>query len=223
MTIAQNQTRNILRRFRAPDSFSLEANDSQSQMANAQQAHQEQRSALLTASLDRGDARAAKKLKGALVAQNPQAAPAGGEGSVPTRRAPGAERQRQCCNRRERPQNNKKQPKPIRRSSTTPFRSRRNEPLSTFSIDVDTASYSNVRRFLNQNMLPPKDAVRIEEMLNYFPYHDAPPPDAERGSVRRSRRGRRLPLERRAPAGPDRHRRQADRPVASGRPATSSS
>ncbi len=49
---------------------------------------------------------------------------------------------------------------------------------STFSIDVDTASYSNVRRFLTQNMLPPKDAVRIEEMLNYFPYHDAPPPAA---------------------------------------------
>ncbi len=48
-------------------------------------------------------------------------------------------------------------------------------PQSTFSIDVDTASYSNIRRFLNQNQLPPRDAVRIEEMLNYFPYHDAPP------------------------------------------------
>ena len=48
-------------------------------------------------------------------------------------------------------------------------------PLSTFSIDVDTASYSNVRRFLNQNMLPPKDAVRIEEMVNYFRYDYAPP------------------------------------------------
>lgn len=42
-------------------------------------------------------------------------------------------------------------------------------PLSTFSIDVDTASYANVRRFLEQNTLPPKDAVRIEELLNYFP------------------------------------------------------
>jgi Ca-activated chloride channel family protein len=49
------------------------------------------------------------------------------------------------------------------------------EPLSTFSIDVDTAGYSNVRRFLSQHMLPPKDAVRIEEMLNYFAYDDAPP------------------------------------------------
>jgi Ca-activated chloride channel family protein len=50
-------------------------------------------------------------------------------------------------------------------------------PLSTFSIDVDTASYANVRRFLNQNMKPPKDAVRIEEMLNYFPYSDPGPKD----------------------------------------------
>ena len=43
-------------------------------------------------------------------------------------------------------------------------------PLSTFSIDVDRASYSNVRRFLNMGQLPPKDAVRIEEMINYFSY-----------------------------------------------------
>lgn len=51
----------------------------------------------------------------------------------------------------------------------------RDEPLSTFSVDVDTASYANVRRFLDQSTLPPKDAVRIEEMLNYFPYDDPPP------------------------------------------------
>ncbi|WP_196893571.1 vWA domain-containing protein [Aureivirga marina] len=43
-------------------------------------------------------------------------------------------------------------------------------PLSTFSVDVDAASYSNVRRFLNDNMLPPSDAVRVEEMINYFNY-----------------------------------------------------
>jgi Ca-activated chloride channel family protein len=43
-------------------------------------------------------------------------------------------------------------------------------PLSTFSIDVDTASYANVRRFLNQGSFPPAGAVRIEEMINYFPY-----------------------------------------------------
>ncbi len=45
-----------------------------------------------------------------------------------------------------------------------------NDPLSTFSIDVDTASYSNIRRFINQGSLPPVGAVRIEEMLNYFDY-----------------------------------------------------
>ncbi len=48
-------------------------------------------------------------------------------------------------------------------------------PLSTFSIDVDTASYSNVRRFLNMGQLPPRDAVRIEELINYFSY-DYPAP-----------------------------------------------
>jgi Ca-activated chloride channel family protein len=44
-------------------------------------------------------------------------------------------------------------------------------PVSTFSIDVDAASYSNVRRYLRQGALPPADAVRLEEMVNYFPYH----------------------------------------------------
>jgi Ca-activated chloride channel family protein len=51
------------------------------------------------------------------------------------------------------------------------------EPVSTFSIDVDTASYSNVRRFLNSGTLPPKDAVRIEELVNYFDYDYALPAD----------------------------------------------
>ena len=51
-------------------------------------------------------------------------------------------------------------------------------PLSTFSIDVDTASYANVRRFLQQGTLPPADAVRIEELINYFNYdYDAPTGD----------------------------------------------
>jgi Ca-activated chloride channel family protein len=49
------------------------------------------------------------------------------------------------------------------------------EPVSTFSIDVDTAGYANVRRFLNQGVLPPKDAVRIEELVNYFDYDYALP------------------------------------------------
>jgi Ca-activated chloride channel family protein len=48
-------------------------------------------------------------------------------------------------------------------------------PLSTFSVDVDAASYGNVRRFLNQGTLPPADAVRIEELINYFDY-DYPNP-----------------------------------------------
>ena len=51
------------------------------------------------------------------------------------------------------------------------------DPRSTFSVDVDTASYSNVRRFLTQGQLPPKDAVRIEELVNYFPYAYDPPTD----------------------------------------------
>lgn len=49
-------------------------------------------------------------------------------------------------------------------------------PVSTFSIDVDTGAYANVRRILNQGSLPPSDAVRIEEMINYFSY-DYPLPD----------------------------------------------
>ncbi len=51
-------------------------------------------------------------------------------------------------------------------------------PLSTFSIDVDAASYSNVRRFINNGQRPPKDAVRIEEMINYFHY-EYPQPKGE--------------------------------------------
>ena len=50
-------------------------------------------------------------------------------------------------------------------------------PVSTFSADVDTGSYANVRRFLNQGRLPPDGAVRLEEMLNYFPYDYALPAD----------------------------------------------
>ncbi len=45
------------------------------------------------------------------------------------------------------------------------------DPLSTFSIDVDNASYSNIRRYINNGVLPPADAVRIEEMINYFTYN----------------------------------------------------
>ncbi|MBL7111468.1 MAG: von Willebrand factor type A domain-containing protein [Bacteroidales bacterium] len=50
-------------------------------------------------------------------------------------------------------------------------------PVSTFSVDVDRASYANMRRFLNDNSLPPVDAVRIEELINYFDYDYAQPTD----------------------------------------------
>lgn len=59
--------------------------------------------------------------------------------------------------------------------SENPFLDASRAPLSTFSIDVDTASYANVRRYLNDGQLPPKDAVRIEELINYFEY-DYPQP-----------------------------------------------
>lgn len=55
------------------------------------------------------------------------------------------------------------------------FRHVSEHPLSTFSVDVDTASYANVRRFLNEGRLPPIDAVRIEELINYFKYDYAAP------------------------------------------------
>src|SRR5690606_12098686 len=58
------------------------------------------------------------------------------------------------------------------------FLAARANPLSTFAIDVDRASYGNVRRFLEQGSLPPADAVRIEELINYFPY-EYPEPRGE--------------------------------------------
>ena len=51
------------------------------------------------------------------------------------------------------------------------------EPVSTFSIDVDTASYSFLRASLQRGVLPPKEAIRIEELINYFAYDYPPPPD----------------------------------------------
>ncbi|TWT32834.1 vWA domain-containing protein [Blastopirellula retiformator] len=59
-----------------------------------------------------------------------------------------------------------------------PFRTVADEPLSTFSIDVDTASYSKIRSYLvNHNQLPPQGAVRVEELVNYFTYDYAAPTD----------------------------------------------
>ncbi|GAB3896630.1 VWA domain-containing protein [Larkinella knui] len=57
----------------------------------------------------------------------------------------------------------------------TGFRNAQNQPVTTFSVDVDRAAYGNIRRFLNGGTLPPKDAVRIEEMVNYFEYDDPQP------------------------------------------------
>ena len=65
------------------------------------------------------------------------------------------------------------------RVEENPFLPAASNPLSTFSIDVDTASYSNVRRFINSGSLPPKDAVRVEEMINYFSY-DYPEPEGDK-------------------------------------------
>ncbi len=63
--------------------------------------------------------------------------------------------------------------------SPNPVQSVAQNPVSTFSIDVDTGSYTNVRRFLNGGQLPNADAVRIEEMVNYFDYDYATPKDGK--------------------------------------------
>lgn len=62
---------------------------------------------------------------------------------------------------------------------TNPVRLATEHPVSTFGVDVDTGSYSNVRRFLESGRMPPKDAVRVEEMINYFDYGYARPTDRE--------------------------------------------
>ncbi|MBC7923319.1 MAG: von Willebrand factor type A domain-containing protein [Ferruginibacter sp.] len=73
------------------------------------------------------------------------------------------------------------QPRPVHNTEEydaiheNPFLAPARHPLSTFSIDVDAASYGNVRRFLRNGQAPPRDAVRIEEMVNYFRYDYSPP------------------------------------------------
>ena len=62
-------------------------------------------------------------------------------------------------------------PNPVKQVAT--------DPVSTFSIDVDTASYANVRKFLADGHLPPRDAVRVEELVNYFDYGYAPPASSD--------------------------------------------
>ncbi len=62
---------------------------------------------------------------------------------------------------------------------TNPLQVAAEHPVSTFSIDVDTGSYANVRRFLREGRLPPSDAVRVEELINYFDYAYAVPDDTK--------------------------------------------
>ncbi len=69
------------------------------------------------------------------------------------------------------------------RIDENPFLRTDQKPLSTFSSDVDTASYANIRRFLRDGSLPPKDAVRIEEMINYFRYDYPAPPKGQPFSI----------------------------------------
>lgn len=62
-------------------------------------------------------------------------------------------------------------------AQTNPIKRVADEPVSTFSVDVDTAAYANVRRFLHEGQRPPSDAVRVEELVNYFDYGYARPED----------------------------------------------
>lgn len=64
-----------------------------------------------------------------------------------------------------------------------PFEAPKNAPLSTFSIDVDNASYTNIRRFINNGQTVPKDAVRVEEMINFFKYDYPQPKDQHPFSI----------------------------------------
>ena len=64
-----------------------------------------------------------------------------------------------------------------------PFESPKTAPLSTFSIDVDNAAYTNIRRFLNNGQPVPKDAVRVEEMVNFFKYQYPQPVDEHPFSI----------------------------------------
>ena len=78
------------------------------------------------------------------------------------------------------------EPQPVAGIQDQPVHSAADDPVSTFSIDVDTASYSFVRRSLKEGYLPQADTVRVEEMINYFPYDWKGPDNARRRSIRRS-------------------------------------
>ena len=82
---------------------------------------------------------------------------------------------------------------------TNPVHAALEDPVSTFSIDVDTASYSFVRRSLKDGYLPQADTVRVEEMINYFPY-DWPGPDCADDAVQLDRQRHADAVERRTPS-----------------------
>ncbi len=71
-----------------------------------------------------------------------------------------------------------------KKMSENPFLKTSRNPLSTFSIDVDRASYTNIRRFLNSGSLPPPEAIRLEEMVNYFTYNFSTPEGNEPFAVK---------------------------------------
>jgi Ca-activated chloride channel family protein len=83
----------------------------------------------------------------------------------------------ECCPRRIRPPVEPVDRENYEHFGDNPVKLTNRQPVSTFSIDVDTGAYSNVRRFLNGGNLPPDDAVRVEELINYFSY-DYPVPDS---------------------------------------------
>jgi hypothetical protein len=95
----------------------------------------------------------------------------------------------------------------------------RSNPVSTFSIDVDTASYSFVRRSLKEGMLPQPDTVRVEEMINYFPYDY--PGRIRRDAVQLDRHGHADAVERQHQA--DAHRHQGLRLPPAHKPSPTSS
>ncbi len=92
-------------------------------------------------------------------------------------------------------------------------------PVSTFSIDVDTGSYSNVRRMLMSGQRPPKDAVRIEEMINYFDY-GYPAPTVAHAALPGQHRDRAGAVEFAPPAAAGRHPGLPRRSKARSRPPT---
>jgi Ca-activated chloride channel family protein len=99
-------------------------------------------------------------------------------GAPPAPPPPVVREQRYISTRAPLPQTEPASTESYAHTAENPFLTVAQNPLSTFSVDVDTASYANVRRFLRGKRLPPSAAVRIEELVNYFPYRYAPPSDS---------------------------------------------